>query len=120
MKSITTANLLVNGDLLNQSIASLAQIGQLPNSGVKRIAYSKEDIEARNLVRQWMQELEMEVTIDAAGNIIGKYPGNNSHAGAIATGSHIDTVPCGGYYDGAYGVLAGLEVVRVLKENRRW
>ena len=73
MKSITTANLMVNGDCLNQSIASLASIGQLPNNGVKRIAYSTNDIEARNLVR-WMQELDIEITIDAAGNIIGRYP----------------------------------------------
>ena len=118
MKSITTANLMVNGDRLNQSIASLASIGQLPNGGVKRIAYSTEDIEARNLVWQWMKELEMEVTIDTAGNIIGKYFGSNADAAAIATGSHIDTVPCGGHYDGAYGVLAGIEVVRVLRENQ--
>ena len=126
MKSMITTDLLVNGVRLNQSIASLAQIGRLPNGGVKRIAYSSEDIEARNLVRQWMKELEMEITIDAAGNIIGRYPGKNPDASArgfaapsaIATGSHIDTVPCGGHYDGAYGVLAGLEVVRVLKENQ--
>ncbi len=118
MKSITTADVLVNGDRLNQSIASLASIGQLPNGGVKRIAYSQQDIEARNLVRQWMQELEMEINIDAAGNIIGKYPGKDPVASTLATGSHIDTVPCGGHYDGAYGVLAGLEVVRVLQENQ--
>ena len=118
MKSITTTDLLVNGDRLNESIASLASIGQLSNGGVKRIAYSKEDLEARNLVRQWMKDLEMEVNIDAAGNIIGKYPGKNPEKSAIVTGSHIDTVPCGGHYDGAYGVLAGLEVVRVLKENQ--
>ncbi|MEM8719627.1 MAG: Zn-dependent hydrolase [Cyanobacteria bacterium P01_G01_bin.39] len=118
MKSITTNDLLVNGDRLNQSIASLASIGQLPNGGVKRIAYSKEDIEARNLIQQWMRELQMEIKIDAAGNIIGRYSGTNSDAATLATGSHIDTVPCGGHYDGAYGVLAGLEAVRVLKENR--
>ncbi len=118
MKSITAADLTVNGDRLNQSIATLANIGQLPNGGVKRIAYSQEDIKARNLVQQWMRELEMEVNIDAAGNIIGRYSGKNPVASAIATGSHIDTVPCGGHYDGAYGVLAGLEVVRVLRENQ--
>ena len=118
MKFLNTTNLLVNGDRLNLSIASLASIGQLPNGGVKRIAYSEEDIEARNLVRQWMQELQMEISIDAAGNITGRYPGNNPDYEAIASGSHIDTVPCGGHYDGAYGVLAGLEVVRVLKENK--
>ena len=118
MKSLITADLLVNGARLNQSIASLASIGQLPNGGVKRIAYSTEDLEARNLVQQWMQELEMKITIDAAGNIIGKYPGINPNQSVIATGSHIDTVPCGGHYDGAYGVLAGLEVIRVLRENQ--
>ncbi|MEO1671884.1 MAG: Zn-dependent hydrolase [Cyanobacteria bacterium J06631_2] len=118
MKSIAKAELLVNGDRLNQSIADLASIGQLSNGGVKRIAYSTEDVEARNLVQQWMKELGMEVKIDAAGNIVGKYAGKNPVANAIATGSHIDTVPCGGHYDGAYGVLAGLEVVKVLKENQ--
>ena len=118
MNLTTKTQLLVNGDRLNQSIASLAQIGRLPNGGVKRIAYSKEDLEARNLVRQWMKDLEMEVKIDAAGNIIGKYPGTNPIASTVATGSHIDTVPCGGHYDGTYGVLAGLEVVRTLKENQ--
>ena len=118
MKSITTAELLVNGERLNQSIASLASIGKLDNGGVKRIAYSQEDIEARYLVQQWMKELGMKITVDAAGNIIGKYPGKNFVASTIATGSHIDTVPCGGHFDGAYGVLAGLEVVRVIKENQ--
>jgi beta-ureidopropionase / N-carbamoyl-L-amino-acid hydrolase len=109
--------LLVNGDRLNQSIANLAQIGQLADGGVRRIAYSQEDLEARNLVQQWMNEAGMTIRIDAAGNIIGRYPGKYNDAPAIATGSHIDTVPCGGHYDGAYGVLAGIEVVRTLKEN---
>ena len=121
MKSITTAQtktqLRVNGDRLNQSIARLAQIGKLPDGGVKRIAYSPEDIAARNLVKDWMLEAQMSVRVDAAGNIIGRYLGHNPALPAIATGSHLDTVPCGGHYDGTYGVLAGLEVVRVLREN---
>ncbi len=118
MKSTTTAQLLVNGDRLNQSIAKLAEIGKLSNGGVKRIAYSQKDIEARNLVQHSMKKLKMQVNIDAAGNVIGRYLGKNINAPALATGSHIDTVPCGGHYDGAYGVLAGLEVVRVLQENQ--
>lgn len=118
MKSTAYPQLLVNGDRLNQSIAKLAQIGQLSNGGVKRIAYSREDIEARNLVQQWMRSIEMQVRVDTAGNIIGRYFGVDPDAPAIATGSHIDTVPCGGHYDGAYGVLAGLEAVRILQENR--
>ena len=114
----TTTQLLVNGDRLNQSIATLARIGRLPNGGVKRIAYNSKDIKARDLIQQWMKEIQMEVRIDAAGNIIGRYPGKSPDVPALATGSHIDTVPCGGHYDGAYGVLAGLEVVRVLHENQ--
>ncbi|MGL5077675.1 MAG: Zn-dependent hydrolase [Waterburya sp.] len=112
------AQLLINGDRLNKTIARLAQIGKLPDGGVKRIAYSPEDIEARDLVQYWMQELQMQVRVDAAGNIIGRYPGKFPDLPALATGSHIDTVPCGGHYDGAYGVIAGLEVVRVLQENQ--
>ena len=109
--------LLVNGDRLNQSIAYLAQIGKLPEGGVKRIAYSQEDITARNLVQTWMKKAGMTVRIDAAGNIIGRYPGKYPDAPAFATGSHIDTVPCGGHYDGAYGVLAGIEIARVFQDN---
>ncbi|HEY9771726.1 MAG TPA: Zn-dependent hydrolase [Coleofasciculaceae cyanobacterium] len=115
---LTTTQLLIDGDRLNQSIARLAQIGKLDNNGVKRIAYSQEDLEARNLVQQWMREIQMQIKVDAAGNIIGRYPGKYPDAPALATGSHIDTVPCGGHYDGAYGVLAGLEAVRVLQENQ--
>ena len=118
MKSLTTTGLLVNGDRLNQSIACLAQIGKLPNGGVKRIAYSQEDIKARSLIKQWMKELQMQVNVDTAGNIIGTYLGKYPNLPALATGSHIDTVPCGGHYDGSYGVLAGLEVIRVLRENQ--
>ena len=118
MKSLTTTQLIVNGDRLNQSIACLAQIGKLPNGGVKRIAYSQEDIKARSLIKQWMEELQMQVDTDTAGNIIGTYLGKYPDLPALATGSHIDTVPCGGHYDGSYGVLAGLEVIRVLQENQ--
>lgn len=108
----------VNSDRLAQSIERLAQIGQIPQGGVRRIAYSPEDIQARNLVQHWMIEAGMNVRIDSAGNIIGRYPGKFPQAPALATGSHIDTVPNGGRYDGAFGVLAGLEVVRVLNERQ--
>lgn len=108
----------VNSDRLAQSIVSLAQIGQIPSGGVRRIAYSPEDIQARNLVQHWMLEAGMSVRIDTAGNIIGRYPGKFPQGPALATGSHIDTVPNGGRYDGAFGVLAGLEVVRILNERQ--
>jgi N-carbamoyl-L-amino-acid hydrolase len=108
----------VNSDRLAQSVEHLAQIGQIPQGGVRRIAYSPEDIQARNLVQHWMIEAGMSVRLDTAGNIIGRYPGTFPQAPALATGSHIDTVPNGGRYDGAFGVLAGLEVVRVLNDQQ--
>lgn len=118
MVSRAAATLLVNSNRLVESIEQLAAIGQLPDGGVRRIAFSPEDVQARHLVMRWMQEVGMAIRIDAAGNLIGTYPGKQPLAPAIATGSHIDTVPNGGRYDGAFGVLAGLEVVRVLQEQR--
>lgn len=111
------STLSINSDRLLASIYELAQIGQLPNGGVQRIAYSTADIQARQLVQEWMIAADMQVRIDSGGNIIGRYAGRRHDAPAIATGSHIDTVPNAGYYDGAYGVLAGLEVVKSLQEN---
>jgi beta-ureidopropionase / N-carbamoyl-L-amino-acid hydrolase len=107
----------VNGDRLNASITRLAKIGRLPNGNICRLAFTPEDLQARYLVQQWMVEAGMAVRTDAAGNMIGTYAGKKAGAPALATGSHIDTVPSGGEYDGTLGVLAGIEVVRVLREN---
>jgi beta-ureidopropionase / N-carbamoyl-L-amino-acid hydrolase len=118
---MTTAlnRLIVNGDRLMRNIFELAEVGKLPNSGVCRLAFSTEDLLARQLVQTWMSDAGMTVRIDAAGNIIGRYPGKHADAPALATGSHIDTVPVGGRYDGCLGVLAGIEIVRVLNEHKR-
>lgn len=113
----TTSITLVNGDRLNRSIAQLAEIGKLPNGGVSRVAFTPEDLLARQLVQSWMVDAGMSVRIDAAGNIIGTYAGLQAGVGALATGSHIDTVPVAGHYDGVLGVLSGIEVVRVLHEK---
>ena len=109
--------LSINGDRLNRSLAQLAEIGKLPNGGVSRVAFTTEDLLARQLVQSWMIEAGMTVRTDAGGNIIGKYPGRHEGAAALATGSHIDTVPVAGRYDGCLGVLAGIEVARVLNDN---
>jgi N-carbamoyl-L-amino-acid hydrolase len=108
---------LVNCDRLLQSIDDLANVGRLPQGGVRRIAYSSEDCQARHWVQNQMTQAGMTVRIDPAGNVIGRYPGQQDHLPVLATGSHIDTVPCGGRYDGAFGVLAGLEVVRSLHDR---
>ncbi|MEM9808458.1 MAG: Zn-dependent hydrolase [Cyanobacteria bacterium P01_D01_bin.56] len=109
--------LTVNGRRLMQMMADVAAIGALPNGGVRRLAFSPEDLEARKLVQRWMKDAGMEVTIDAAGNMIGRYQGRFPLAPALATGSHLDTVPNAGIYDGTYGVIAGVEVARTLHER---
>lgn len=117
---IVKTPLQVDSDRLQSSLFQLAEIGQLPNGGVSRLAFTPEDLQARQLVGDWMQEAGMTLRTDAAGNLIGTYAGIHPDAAALATGSHIDTVPTGGRYDGCLGVLAGIEVVRVLKaENIR-
>mgnify|MGYP002780860434 FL=1 len=114
----STLTLSINQSRLIRSVYDLAQIGKLDNGGVCRLAFSDEDIEARQQIQAWMKEAGMTVRIDAAGNIIGRYAGKNDELPAFATGSHIDTVPVGGRYDGCLGVLAGLEVVRTLHEHQ--
>lgn len=112
-----TDQLRINGDRLNSSIDRLAKIGRQPNGDICRLAFTNEDLQARYRVQQWMIEAGMTVRIDAAGNLIGRYAGRDETAPALATGSHIDTVPSGGCYDGVLGVLAGIEIVRLLREN---
>ena len=117
LNSTLTACLQINGDRLMQTIAKIGAIGALPNGGVRRLAFSPEDIQARKIIQRWMEAASMTVAIDAAGNMIGRYPGRYPHVPALATGSHLDTVPNAGIYDGVYGVLAGLEVIRTLHER---
>ncbi len=97
------------------NIAALAQIGAIDGGGCARLALTDEDKAGRDLVTGWMKALGLDVRIDAIGNVIGVRAGRENLA-PIMIGSHIDTVRTGGRYDGNYGVLAGLEVVRALDE----
>ena len=112
-----TIALTVNGDRLNQTLEDLAQIGKQPDNTIQRLAFSPADLTAREKLKEWMEAAGMTVRTDAGSNIIGRYPGRNADARTLATGSHIDTVFSGGRFDGSLGVVAGLEVVRVLQEN---
>ncbi|CAN5543959.1 Zn-dependent hydrolase [soil metagenome] len=98
---------------LLDNLDTLAQIGAIEGGGCARLALTDEDRIGRDLVAGWMRELGLDVRIDAIGNVIGLRAGRETLA-PIMTGSHIDTVRTGGRYDGNYGVLAGLEVVRAL------
>lgn len=109
--------LRINGDRLWASLMELARIGATPKGGVCRLALTDLDKQGRDLVTGWARDAGMSVTIDKIGNAFMRRPGRNNALPPIMTGSHIDTQPTGGKFDGNYGVLAGLEVVRTLNDH---
>ena len=113
----STTDLRINGDRLWGSLMTLARIGATPKGGVARLALTDLDRQGRDLVVQWARELGMSVTVDRIGNIFMRRAGRNPGLPPVMTGSHIDTQPTGGKFDGNYGVLAGLEVVRTLNDH---
>ena len=102
---------------LSESLETMAAIGLQDDGSVKRLAFSPEDRQARALFSNWLQAAGASVRVDAAGNLIGRIEGTEPGLPALVTGSHLDTVPTGGRFDGALGVLAGLEVMRSLKDQ---
>lgn len=110
-----SSNLKINLDRLMGRIMVLGEVGALDGGGVRRLALSDEDKAGRDLLVRWMEDLGLEVVIDAIGNITGTLVGVEAGP-AVMIGSHIDSVATGGLYDGALGVLAGLEVVETLQE----
>jgi beta-ureidopropionase / N-carbamoyl-L-amino-acid hydrolase len=109
-------NLTVNGERLWASLMELAQIGATEKGGVCRLAASDLDGEARRLFIGWCEAAGCTVTVDRIGNIFARRPGRNPNLPPVMTGSHLDTQPTGGRFDGAYGVMAGLEIVRTLND----
>jgi N-carbamoyl-L-amino-acid hydrolase len=111
-------NLEIDEKSLLGSLDALARIGAIEGGGCARLALGDEDKMGRDLVVGWMKALGLDVRIDAIGNVIGVRAGTGKLA-PVMIGSHIDTVRTGGRYDGNYGVLAGLEVVRALNAANR-
>ena len=107
----------INAPRLNQTLVDLGRIGATPQ-GMQRLAFSPDDLTAREHILALMSQSGMETRIDPGGNIIGRKSGASSDFPAIALGSHIDTVPNGGKYDGALGVLGAVEAVRTLTDQR--
>lgn len=103
----------VDGRRLLDRLAALARIGGLPGGGVTRLAYSPEDVRARELVAGWMAEAGLQPSVDPAGNLLGRRPGGGAR-GLLAIGSHLDSVVEAGPLDGAYGVVAAVEVADAL------
>src|ERR1700720_3259610 len=109
-------NLTINGERLWASLMELARIGATAKGGVCRLAASDLDGEARGLFIRWWEAGGCTGTVDRIGNIFARRPGRNPDLPPVITGSHLDTQPTGGRFDGAYGVMAGLELVRTLND----
>ncbi len=102
---------------LERSIQDLGRIGETPNGGLTRLALSDDDRRARDQMVQWMREAGLAVRVDRMGNIFGERSGTAALP-PVMMGSHVDSVPTGGKYDGQLGVLCGLEAIRRLNDGR--
>jgi len=110
------SSLRVDGARLWQSLMDLARIGATPKGGVCRLALTDLDRQGRDLVAGWLREAGASIEVDGAGNIFATRRGRKDGAPVVLTGSHVDTQPSGGKFDGNYGVLAGLEMLRTLND----
>jgi beta-ureidopropionase / N-carbamoyl-L-amino-acid hydrolase len=105
---------VIDGERLWQRLMALAEIGRRGETGVDRAAFSPEDRAARRLLYGWARECGLEASQDSIGNLFLRYPGRSGELAPVLTGSHLDSQPSGGRFDGAYGVLASLEAVAAL------
>ncbi|AKG33597.1 Zn-dependent hydrolase [Paenibacillus durus] len=115
--TFSSLNLSIHADQLLGHIQQLGQIGRDPGGQLTRLAASDNDKRGRDALIAWIKEAGLEAAVDRIGNIFGiwRVPGQDYQA-PVLIGSHIDTVINAGVYDGCYGVLAGLEVIRTLRE----
>jgi beta-ureidopropionase / N-carbamoyl-L-amino-acid hydrolase len=116
---IFAADLHINAKRMEDRISALSQFGKNPEGGVSRVAFSDADVQGRSYIQTLMKEAGLQVRIDTAGNIIGRKEGSNPSLPPILFGSHIDSVPGGGNYDGDVGVIAAIECMQVLKETNQ-
>jgi len=110
-------NLRIDADRLWSSLMELARIGATDKGGVCRIALTDLDRQGRDLFVRWATEAGCSIRVDKVGNIFARREGRDPAKAPVMTGSHLDTQPTGGKFDGAYGVMAGLEVVRALNDS---
>ncbi|WP_419920461.1 M20 family metallo-hydrolase [Candidatus Poriferisodalis sp.] len=108
---------IVDGERLWRTLHELAEIGATPAGGVARVALTDEDRAGRDRFVAWVHELRCTVHIDQMGNLFARREGTEPQRAPVVIGSHLDSQPTGGKYDGAYGVMVGLEVLRVLHDN---
>lgn len=106
----------VQGERLAERLGRLSKIGLTADNGVTRIGYSEEEKQAKELLIEWMEKAGMTIRVDGARNIFGRIEGQSETA-AIASGSHLDSVPNGGHFDGPLGVLSALEIAEAWKST---
>ncbi len=111
------SNLRANGQRVNTHLAELSQFGKNPQGGVSRVAYTDADLQGRQYAIKLMREAKLDVSVDAAGNIVGRRAGSDPSLKPLVIGSHIDSVPEGGNYDGDVGSMGAIEVAQTLAEN---
>jgi N-carbamoyl-L-amino-acid hydrolase len=111
-------NIRVDGERLWKSLMELARIGATPKGGVCRLTLTDLDKQGRDVVTGWARSAGMAISVDKIGNVFMRRVGRNPSLPPIVTGSHIDTQPTGGKFDGNYGVLAGIEVIRTLNDHK--
>jgi N-carbamoyl-L-amino-acid hydrolase len=115
--AVTMPNLTVDGDRLWQSLMETAEIGSTQKGGIKRLTLTEEDRAVRDWLVRQCEALGCRTAIDEVGNMFFTRPGTEPRLDPIAIGSHLDTQPTGGKFDGILGVLAGLEILRSLSES---
>jgi hydantoinase/carbamoylase family amidase len=113
---VSGARLPVRGERLARDLAALGEIGRDPAGGMTRLALGESDAAARALVRREMEAIGLAVAHDEVGNLFGRRPGSDEGAAIVMTGSHLDTVPRGGRYDGPLGVAGAVEAMRAIVE----
>lgn len=107
----------ISGERISERLSHLSKIGRTSSNGSNRPGYSQEEKAAKELIASWMREAGLDVRFDGGGNVIGRLAGKNPELPAIVSGSHVDSVPNGGHFDGPLGVMLALEVVDAWKSS---
>jgi len=115
--SVSNNSVRIDGERLWSRLMSMSEIGATPAGGCNRRALTDEDRAGRELLMSWCRDAGCEIRLDAIGNIFARRAGRNSKLPPVITGSHLDTQPTGGKFDGVFGVLAGLEVIETLNDH---
>jgi N-carbamoyl-L-amino-acid hydrolase len=111
------AEIRVDGERLWQSLMTMAEIGATPKGGVNRQTLTDDDRRGRDLFRRWCEEAGLEVSVDRMGSMFARRQGTEANRPPVMLGSHLDSQPTGGKFDGALGVLGALEVARTLNDR---